>query len=339
MVTGANGHVGNNLAKELARLGYEVRASVRDARDASKTAHLVQAGIADVVGLDVRDADTFTAVSAGVDILFHCAATYRYYTGSRQADAEMVRDSVEGAAAAIRAAHANGIGKVVLTSSVVTQPLMPRGGPPVTEDDWQTDLRLPYFRAKTLAEKEAWRLAAELGVKLVTVLPGAIIGPGFLKRTTTTDFIEGIMLGSMKMGSPNANIPLVDIRDVVRAHVLAAEKECTGRFAVLNDHAPYMIDITRMMNAIDPSVPAAKRNLPDFAMRLGPFFDRLNARMLGTPRVMRSELLQSIAGKEWTMSNARAKTELGWRPEIPPEQSLADTMRTLRELRALRAAV
>lgn len=33
------------------------------------------------------------------------------------------------------------------------------------------------------------------------------------------------------------------------------------------------------------------------------------------------------------MSNARAKEELGWRQQFPVEQSLADTMATLRALR------
>ncbi|WP_159593488.1 SDR family NAD(P)-dependent oxidoreductase [Chelativorans xinjiangense] len=338
MVTGANGHLGNNLAKELATRGYRVRASVRDAGDASKTAHLAQAGITDIVSLDVRDAENFKAVSEGIDILFHCAATYRYYTGSRQADEEMLRDSIDGATAAIHAAHANGIGKVVLTSSAVTQPLVERGGHVVTEEEWRTDLGLPYFRAKTLAEKEAWRLAEELRVKLVTVLPGAIIGPGFLKRTTSTDVIEGIMLGSMKMGTPNTNLPLVDIRDVVSGHVLAAEKECSGRFTIVSDRLPSFLEVAKIMNIIDTTVPATKRNLPDFAMRAAPFFDWLNAKTLGTPRLITRAVVQSFTGKEWTMSNARAKKELGWRQRITLQQSLADTMAGLRALREGSAA-
>jgi dihydroflavonol-4-reductase len=332
MVTGANGHLGNNLAKALAERGYRVRASVRDATDLSRTRHLAEVGIDDVVSLDVRRADDFQAASSGVDVLFHCAATYRYYTGSAKADDEMVRDSLEGAAAAIRAAQANGIGKVVLTSSAVTLPLVERGGPAVTEEAWRTDLTLPYFRAKTLAEKQALELARTFGIRLVTILPGAIIGPGFLKRTTSTDLVECIMRGTMKSGSPNLNVPFVDIRDVVRAHILAAEKECSGRYAICNDRQPYMIDVTRMMNAIDPSVPAAPRNLPNAALRLGPVFDWLNSKTLGSPRLLTGALISSTIGREWAVSSARAERELGWRAQVPLEQSLAETMAALRIL-------
>jgi len=63
MVTGANGYVRNNLAKELVGRGYHVRAFVRDARDDSKTAHLAQAGITDITSLDVCDVDNFAAAS------------------------------------------------------------------------------------------------------------------------------------------------------------------------------------------------------------------------------------------------------------------------------------
>jgi dihydroflavonol-4-reductase len=55
---------------------------------------------------------------------------------------------------------------VVLTSSIVTLPLTGADAPPVTEDDWTDDLRLPYIRAKTLAEKRAWELARELHAPL-----------------------------------------------------------------------------------------------------------------------------------------------------------------------------
>ena len=50
---------------------------------------------------------------------------------------------------------------------------------------------------------------------------------------------------------------------------------------------------------------------------------------------MGRELVAAVKGKVWTMSNARAKAVLGWRQQIPLEQSLADTMATLRELRRM----
>lgn len=332
LVTGANGHVGSNLVRALLDRGYQVRASVRDANDASKTKALPTDKV-ELVSLDVRDPEGFKEVAKGVDLLFHVAATYKNYVAS-QAEADgMFRDSVEGARSAILAAAANGTKKVVLTSSVVTLPLVTRGGPQTTENDWRTEFTVPYHRAKTLAEQEAWKLAKEQGVNLVTVLPGGIFGPGFERRTASTDPIESIMLGGMKMGAPDTNFPAVDIRDVVNGHILVAEKNTSGRYIIINDVLPEFIDITRIMHAIDAAVPAATRKLPNVALTFGPFFDWLNHKTLGAPRTLGSEFIAAVKGKVWTMSNAKAKRELGWQQTITLEQSLADTMSTLRQLR------
>lgn len=332
LVTGANGHVGSNLVAALVDRGYSVRASVRDANDTSKTKALPRDKV-ELVSLDVRNAERFKEVSEGIDLLFHVAATYKNYVASQAEADDMVRDSLEGARSAILAAAANRIKKLVLTSSVVTVPLVTRGGPATTEDDWRTEFKVPYHRAKTLAERDAWKLAKEHGVNLVTVLPGAILGPGFERGTASTDTIESIMLGGMRMGAPDTNFPAVDIRDVVSGHILVAEKDTSGRYIFVNDVLPEFIDITRIMHAIDSSVPAAPRMLPDMALTFGAFFDWLNQRTLGAPRTLGSEFIAAVRGKVWTMSNARAKKELGWRQTITLEQSLADTMSTLRRLR------
>jgi dihydroflavonol-4-reductase len=247
----------------------------------------------------------------------------------------MVRDSVEGAESALRAASAANVRKVVLTSSTVT---LPPGKPdisPATERDWLSDLSVPYWRAKVMGEKTAWRFADELGVNLVTILPPAIVGPGFHRRTPSTDLIEGIMLGTMRLGAPKLNLPLVDVRDAVKAHILVGQKDVSGRFIICNDRQPSVLELTRMMRRIDPAVPAAPGQIRNLALGLAPLFDAMNARLLGSPRVMTPELVASIKGKSFRVSTERASAELGWRPEIPLEHSLADTMHAIRALRRL----
>jgi dihydroflavonol-4-reductase len=245
----------------------------------------------------------------------------------------MRRDAIEGARAAVMAAARNRIPRMVLTSSVVTIPLVPRGGRATTEDDWRTDFTLPYHHAKTVAEQQAWQLAKEHGVNMVSVLPGAILGPGFSRGTSSTNAIESIMVGGLKNGTPNANFPAVDIRDVIDGHIRAAESDATGRFIIINDKLPTLAELGRVAHEIDPSVPPPGKLLPDVVMTLGPFFDWLNHKTLGAPRTVGSEFIAAVKGKEWTMSNQRARRELGWSQSISLEQSVADTITTLKTLR------
>lgn len=337
-VTGANGHLGNNLVKALMARGWRVRASVRDASDPRKRERLPEHGL-ELVSLDVRDADAFARHCEGVDVLFHAAATYKnYVAGAAEAQA-MLRDSLDGAAAAVRAAAQQRIPRLVLTSSVVTLPFMPPGGRATTEEDWRTDFRVPYHRAKTLAEQQAWKLAGELGVDMVAVLPGAILGPGFSRSTASTDVIEVIRRGGLKNGVPNANFPAVDIRDVVDGHLLAADTTAGGRFILCNDHLPSFMELATLVHQIDPSVPPPGRLLPDFLVPLAPMFDWLNHRLLGSPRTLDADFVAAVKGMRWTMSNRRAQEVLGWRQRIPLARSVADTLASLRALATRREAV
>jgi dihydroflavonol-4-reductase len=311
---------------------------VRSLADESKVAPLRALGPLEVVEVDIYKPEQLRAALDGIDLFFHLAAVYAYVVPQGREEEEVIRPSVEGAANAIRAAADAKVPKFVLTSSIVTVPLTKPGAPSSTEADWTTDFRVPYMRAKTVAEQRAWELARERGVNLVTVLPGAICGVGFSRNTPSTDTIECIMRGYFRFGIPNLNFPYVDVRDVVAAHILAAEKECEGRFIVCNDHLPTLAELNQAMHGIDPSVPLPMMRMPNLMIGAAPLFDRVYHRLLGTPRIASPEFLATARGNIFNASNARAKRELGWTQSIPLEQSLRDTMETIKANRAKRAA-
>jgi dihydroflavonol-4-reductase len=332
LVTGANGHIGGNLVCALAERGYSVRATVRSLDDATGVAAFAAYPDVDVLELDIRDADRFRHLCEQIDILFHLSAAHGHYPGVRTRDEDIVADSVSAAEAAIRAA-ARQVGKVVFTSSLVTVPLRRAGEPPATEADWQTDLSVPYFAARTAAERHAWDMAEKYAVNLVTLLPGAVCGPDFTRSTESTDLIESIMLGALKFGAPRMNFPMVDVRDVVRGHILAAEKDVAGRFLLCGDSFPTLRELTRLMHEIDPKVPASPMTLPDFMGSLLPYLDWLNSRLRDSPVTLTPDFVEAVLGRQFNASNGRAKAELGWTPEIPMRQTLVDTMETIRALR------
>jgi dihydroflavonol-4-reductase len=332
LVTGANGHIGSNLVRALSERRYEVLATVRSLGETSRNAPIASLPNVTLAELDIRDADRFRSLCDNIDILFHVAATYAYHIGSRTSEEAMIADSVEGAASAIRAA-ARQVRKVVMTSSVVTVPLRRPGETLATEDEWQTDFSVPYFQAKTEAERQAWELAQRYNVPLVTLLPGVVCGPGFTRGTPSTDTIEGIMRGTLRFGAPRMYLGIVDVRDVVLGHILAAERDVGGRFILCGDRVTTLREIATMMHEIDRSVPTAPLTLPDFLAPSLPIFDWLNARLFDSPPVLTPEFAEAVVGRQFFACNKRATTELGWSPQIPIRQTLSDTMDTIRNLR------
>lgn len=329
LITGANGHLGTNLVRELLAVGHAVRGSVRSLGDPSRTAHLRALGPIELVEADLENPASLRTAMDGMDAVFHTAAVYTLFAPGREAD--IIRASVVGVEAAMRAAKDAGVKRIVVTSSSATLPLRRLGDPPATEADWTSDLRVPYLRAKTEGERRAWELADELDLDLATVLPGAFGGPGFERNTPTIDFVEAIMRGALQLGAPPINYPWVDVRDVARAHALVMEKGGRQRYIVVNDRQPSVTEIARTMHAIDTSVPRPLVTLPSFLMPVLPLLEGLASRMAGTPRSMTGELAGTLKGRLWHISNEKIRRELGWEPHYSIKQSLADTMAAIRE--------
>lgn len=331
LVTGANGHVGFNLVKMLLEDGYtNLRVSVRDKDDPAKTKALEALGVTDIVSPDIRDGQAFREAATGIDHLFHVAATYRFHTGSAEADASMIEDSMAGVRSAMTAAAANNVTKVILTSSIVTLPRAPDSGTVPDETTWVHKPDVPYIKAKTDAERLAWSMAEASGVDLVSLLPGGVIGPNFGRGTQTTDYILAIMKGSMRMGTITARLPLIDVRDVVRGHILAAEKNGTGRYILAADDPPDFPTTIEAMRKIDPKVPGALMILPKALYGTLPFFDWLSNKTLGAPRTITAEFAKSFKSGDMLADNAKAKRELGWAQTVSLERSLRDTMAELK---------
>jgi dihydroflavonol-4-reductase len=331
LVTGANGHLGFNLVKKLLETKHTVRGSIRSLKDTQNVERLKSLGDVEIVEASLDRSDQLTAAMEGIDILFHVAAVYSYTEPGREQ--EIIDASLKGIENAFHAAYEAKVTKIVLTSSSVTLPLTLPGAPPSDENDWTSDTRVPYFKAKTEGEKLAWDIAKDKKLDMVSVLPGTIGGPGFAKNTPTIDVIEALMMGAMRLGVMQMNYPYVDVRDVVSAHILAGEKDCEGRFIVCNNPSPMFRDIIETMHGIDNKIPLPLMTLPNFMLGAMVFFDKLNHLVLRTPLMLSPEFMATMKGKSWNFSNQRIKDTLGWQQQFSLEQSLSDTIDEIKKLK------
>ena len=139
---------------------------------------------------------------------------------------ELIVPAREGTLRVLRASLAAGVKRIVVTSSVaaVRNGGRNNGGRELTEADWSdpdnTELT-PYTRSKTIAELAAWEYAREQGAeqRLVTVQPGAIIGPVLgSDRSYSLQAVERMLTGQMP-GIPRLGFSFIDVRDVARLEV------------------------------------------------------------------------------------------------------------------------
>jgi len=325
LVTGANGHVGNNLVRLLLEQGYTVRASVRDKSDPAKTRPLSELGC-EIVEADIMEPDTLHAAVDGLDGVFHVAAVY--VTWAKDPQREIIDPSVKGATNVLSAAADAGVKRVVLTSSCAAVGVDAPAGEPLTEDDWYEDAVNPYMYAKTVAERTAWELAEERGLDLRAINPSGIIGPGFWRHTPSTEIFEQLLRGSLPM-LPPLGFAYVDVRDVARAHLLVYERdEAEGRYITSTRFTP-ATELVELLGRLYPDLKLPSKALPKAILPLVAAGDWLTHSLTGRPRQLTMAMIDEFVGKEQRVSNAKLRG-LGWEP-TDFDQTLRDTVEWTRK--------
>ena len=325
-VTGVNGHIGNQIVRDLLEHGYNVKGSVRDLNDDTKTAHVIQHAKdfsveerLELVEGDILDADNWAEMITGCDSLFHTATIY-----SNTKDGQLIIDTaLLGTTHLLTAARDAGIKRVVYTSSVAAVGNTPKGRVK-TEDDWQTERSSPYIIAKTDSERKAWELSEEFDIDLRVINPSAVIGGGFVNPTPSVDFFPDIVNGNVPM-APKIPLSIVHVRDVAIAHRRAYEvDEAAGRFILAPHNNLTLVDVCRTVKRLYPDSKAPKRGIPRSMMSLVVLFDWLNG-LRGKKRYMTRKTVKGFFRGDSNMSSQKATDVLGMK-WISLEDSIKETV-------------
>mgnify|MGYP005839693837 CR=1 FL=1 len=241
LVTGATGFIGGNLARELLRQGFQVRALVR-----KSSSRMTIDGLDVEIALgDLRDKPSLECALTGCDVLFHVAASYTFWTRD---PAAVYDTNVQGTENILTAAGAVGIEKIVYTSTESTIAI--QGHALGTETDQATidSLSGHYKKSKLLAEQLVLRLCDQ-GLPITIVNPTMPLGAWDAKPTPTGQVVVDFLNGRMP-AYVNTGLNVVDVGDVVAGHVLALEKGRVGERYILGNRNLTLRDILGILERI-----------------------------------------------------------------------------------------
>ncbi|HEY0260254.1 MAG TPA: aldehyde reductase, partial [Lacisediminihabitans sp.] len=292
LVTGGSGFIAGHCIVQLLAAGYRVRTTIRSLdRAASVRSVLVDAGMArdadlTFVAADLTHDDGWAEAMRDVDYVLHVASPVR--PGHVEDENDLIVPAREGTLRVLRAARDAGVRRVVLTSAFHAVSWgHPRDEHVFTETDW-TVLDGPgvdaYGRSKTLAERAAWDFMKDTTgpMELVTMLPVAVMGPVMGDNISGSNHIVQSMLNGDMPAFPHLFIPIVDVRDVAAAHILAmTTPDASGqRFLLSSGPAIEMKDIGATIRAdLGPAAEKVPtRTIPNIVVRLGsPFSPRFRS--------------------------------------------------------------
>lgn len=328
LVSGGSGYIAGFLIRQLVAEGWHVHTTVRSL---AKEAAVRQVLAVDNSRLKFFAADLsadtgWAEAMAGCSHVAHLASPLP--AGVPKDANELIAPARDGALRALRAAHAAGVQRFVMTSSVAAIAYgRGRGVHHFTEADW-TDLSKPgispYIQSKTIAERAArdWMAANGAGMEFCSINPSVVLGPVWSRDYSASVVIVKKLLNGSLRACPDIGFGVVDVRDVADLHVralttpgLAGERFiASGRFMKLRE----MADLLRaQLGAQGHKVP--QRNVPDWLVRLAALFNPVARAVVGELGSVRNQ------------SAAHAKAVLGWQTR-PEEQSVLDTARCLIEL-------
>ncbi len=327
VVTGATGHIGNTLVRELVARGREVRCLVLPS-ESTKPLYGLET---EIVYGDVRRPETLYESFRGADVVYHLASVIAL-TGGHRALLEAV--NVRGARNVAEACLRAGVRRLVYTSSIHALAEPPKG---VAIDEScpfdPTRIKSDYGRSKARATLEVLGCVNK-GLDAVIVCPAGVIGPNDFAPSETGRVFVAYARGAVRF-FVQGGYDFVDVRDVAVGHIAAAERGRRGETYLLSGEQISVRDLMVLLSELT-GVPAPRSYVPGWVADAAAPFVVLWSRLARTKPLFTGEALTVLRSNSLA-SNTKARRELGWQPR-PIAESIADTVQWLSEAGMLRLA-
>lgn len=318
LVTGATGYIAGWIVKRLLEEGLTVHAAVREPSKTDKFAHLTALVKNNPDQLKFFKADllndgSYDEAMAGCEVVFHTASPFT--SDFKDPQKELIDPAVNGTRNVLgSASKTDSVKRVVVTSSVASiygdaKDCADAPNGTLTEDIWNTTSRLDhqaYAYSKTQAEKAAWDVAnGQDKWKLVVINPSFVMGPGVTLQpnSESVSVVKQLGDGTMKMGVPDFQIGIVDVRDVAEAHLRAGFIEDAEGRHITSGRTMTLLEMGQVLEKkFGSKWPFPKSTAPKWLLWLvGPIANKLFTR----------EMISKNVGHAWKADNSKSKEKLG----------------------------
>lgn len=314
VVTGASGHIGCNLVRELLSRGRRVRVLVRKDLRGIEGLEVEQ-----VVG-DVLDPGSLAKAFAGAEVVFHCAANISVDGSQGQ---PLLEVNVKGPRNVARACLDGGVRRLIHFSSLHAISESPRDRAITEENDLCTDDEhaLPYSLSKAAGELEILAAVGQ-GLDAVIVNPSGVIGPHDYKLSHMGETVRDLATGRLPALIPGG-YDFVDVRDVVTATIAAEEMGRTGERYLLTGHYVTVRELAGLVHDVTGQ-PIPSWICPMWLARAAAPFSSMWGRMRCVRPKFTGSSLQVLRGNG-NADHGKATRELAHSPR-PTSETIRDTI-------------
>lgn len=316
VLTGATGHLGQTLLRQISSLGDSVNVTARPQSDRS----LLEGYCSRISNSPLDDADALAGAFAGADTVIHSAALIDIRRGSLKA---MIETNVRGTENVITACRIAGVRRLVYISSIEAFDLKAKRRP-IREDFGFARGNAVMEYGNTKADASRLVAAAGLAGNLETVLicPTGIIGPWDFRGGLFTSMIKRFLDGRIPATVPGG-FDFVDVRDVAGAVLAAGRRGRSGEAYLVSGSYLRVAELFRELEKVS-GVYHRRMNLPLRLAQVSGEISEIWGRIIGSEMLFTRGSID-ILQVDARIDSAKAAEELGYRSR-PTVETLRDTV-------------
>ena len=314
VITGASGHIGYHVSKQLLSLGYDVALLIR--KENQNTDDLKSRG-AEIHFVNLLQPVTYEAFLENADVLFHLASENTTETKNEK---RILESTFRLTKTVLEAAIEKKVKTIVYTSSVVVLGRSSNKNILINENNKTGYFESPYVKGKFLAEEYCDQMIRNAAVDIRRLYPSWVIGKNDVKLTPPHRIIKNYIRNGQRFYF-KGGLSVASVDEVAKAHVNAwLLGKRNEKYVVAGDNISFR-DFYEML-AQHSGKKAPGFFIPKWILYCLSFAGKI---IMGKRNPVDPRYVKSVIGNYSWYDSDKAKKELGYDPPAS-EQILKDAV-------------
>lgn len=308
LVTGANGHLGNNLVRLLLSKNIKVRATVRNINNEKPFEGLD----CEIVQADITDTKSLKRAFKGITNLYAVGANFSMW--AKNPKAEIYDNNVQGTQNVFDIARECGIKNIVYVSSVASLDITRL--PANVNNGYNKDRRNWYYNSKNDSDKLAIELGKKYEIRTVLILPSAMIGSKAYKLSYTNNLVYQILNGEIPVDT-NVTLNWIDVKDVAFGAYSAMLKGKDGeRYILSNEQHTTLQESAKIASKLYLELKLkTPKKVPKYLLYTVAELMEFGSKITGKEPQLQRHYLDMFYGLKQDYDISKSKNELGFNPK------------------------
>jgi dihydroflavonol-4-reductase len=322
LVTGGNGHLGNNLVRLLLSENQNLRTTVRNINNQQPFIGLN----CEVVQADITNRASLKKAFQGITNVYAVAANFSMW--AKHPKTEIYDNNMQGTQNVFDMAKECGVKNIVYVSSVASLDLTTL--PAHVDNGYNKDRRNWYYNSKNDSDKLALELGKTYGIRTVVVLPSAMIGSKAFKLSYSNHLVLQVLNGEIPVDT-NITLNWVDVKDVA----LGTYKAMTNgrdqhRYILSNEKHMTLQETVKIASNLYPELHLKMpKKAPKWVLYAVAGVMEMRSKLTGQEPLLQRHYLDMFYGLKQDYDSSTSRQELGFNPK-PSKKALEEALTYLK---------